>query len=292
MWERGVFIIIGLPNGTAVNQEMDQAFATFQPAVRRNTQRVVSRKLGARVAARKEARRAANSEKGQGRTPSGQDEPPPLADLDDILDFLVLAGDAEAEEEEGIVEEGGADKVAGPLAEGPVVDGVVTEQDHTIEHKASVMNVGLSNLDLGNMVNGYPGDAIEDKPFDNSFTRKSILSWWRKVGFLPMTRSAINDPKVRYELGEGGAPEDDGKRLQLLEDAYKEGAVELQRLGFNGLDTFDTKLPRAGKRKFNTSDEEMIAELMKNQTLRAEGCSSSVSPRRTVVYFWKRVAGS
>ena len=106
-------------------------------------------------------------------------------------------------------------------------NGVVAEQDHTIEHKMSVMNVCLSNLDLGNIVNGYPGDVIENKPFDNSFTRKIILSWWRKVGFLTMTRNTVNDPKVRYELREGGAPEEDGKRLQLLDDAYREGAVEL-----------------------------------------------------------------
>ena len=84
MWERGVSIIIGLPNGTTVNQDMDQAFTTFQPAVRRSTQCVVSKKLGARVVARKEARRAANAKKSQDPTPSGQDQTPPLADLDDI----------------------------------------------------------------------------------------------------------------------------------------------------------------------------------------------------------------
>ena len=84
MWERGVFIIIGLPNDTVANREMDQAFATFQPAVRRSTQCVVSKKLGARVVARKEARRAANAKKSQDPTPSGQDQTPPLADLDDI----------------------------------------------------------------------------------------------------------------------------------------------------------------------------------------------------------------
>ena len=47
--------------------------------------------------------------------------------------------------------------------------------------------------------------------------------------------------------------------------------MELQRLGFNGLDTFDTELPRTGKREFSLSDEETIAELMKNPTLRAGG---------------------
>lgn len=26
------------------------------------------------------------------------------------------------------------------------------------------------------------------------------------VGFLPMTRNVVNDLKVRYEVGDGGAP--------------------------------------------------------------------------------------
>ena len=60
MWRQGVFIIIGLPNGMAVNQEMDQAFGTFQPAVSRSTQRVVSKKLGVHAAARKKTRLAVN----------------------------------------------------------------------------------------------------------------------------------------------------------------------------------------------------------------------------------------
>ena len=137
---------------------------------------------------------------------SGQDQPPPLADLYDLLDLLVLESNNEAKEEEDKVEDGIADKVANPVAKGALFGGVVAKQDNAIEHKSSVMNVSLGNLDLANMVNGYPGDAIEDKPFDNSFTRKSTLSWWRKVGFLPMNRSAINDPKVRYELGEEARP--------------------------------------------------------------------------------------
>ena len=137
---------------------------------------------------------------------SGRHQLPPLADLYDLLDLLVLKGNNEAKMEEGEVEEGNVDRVANPVAKSALFDGVVAKQDHAIEHKSSVMNVSLGNLDLANMVNGYPGDAIEDKPFDNSFTRKSTLSWWRKVGFLPMNRSAINDPKVRYELGEEARP--------------------------------------------------------------------------------------
>ena len=98
----------------------------------------------------------------------------------------MLEGNDEAEEEEGEVGEGNVNKAAGPIAEGAVFDGVVAEQDHTIKHKMSLMNIGLGNLDLANMVNGYPDEVIENKPFDKSFIRKSILSWWWKMRFLPM----------------------------------------------------------------------------------------------------------
>ena len=84
-----------------------------------------------------------------------------------------------------------------------------------------------------------------------------------------MNRSAVNDPKVRYELGEGGAPEEDGKRLALLEEAYKEGAAGLQSLGFNGIDAFDLELPRATDVKFGEKDEKKIDEMMKDGHMKA-----------------------
>ena len=53
------------------------------------------------------------------------------------------------------------------------------------------------------------------------------------MGFLPMTRNAVNDPKVRYEVGDRGAPQGEGKRLVLLEEEYQEGARTAQALGYN-----------------------------------------------------------
>lgn len=131
------------------------------------------------------------------------------------------------------------------------------------------MNVGLRNLDLGVMVNGYPGDPIEVRPFDNSFRRSNVLTWWGKVGFLPMNRKALDDPKVRYKLGEGGAPEDEGQRLVLLEEAYREGAAGLESLGYNGIDTFDVELPWADNVKFGKKDEKTIDAMMKDGNMRA-----------------------
>ena len=60
------------------------------------------------------------------------------------------------------------------------------------------------------------------RPYGKCFTRTNILKWWQNVGFLPMTRSALNNPKVRFELGDSDVPEEAGKRLALLKEAYRE----------------------------------------------------------------------
>ncbi len=47
---------------------------------------------------------------------------------------------------------------------------------------------------------------MELRPFDYHYTKEEIIESWLAVGFLPMTGKAAEDPKVRHELGEGGAP--------------------------------------------------------------------------------------
>lgn len=38
-----------------------------------------------------------------------------------------------------------------------------------------------------------------------------------------MNREALKDSKVRFDLGEGWAPEEDEKRLNFLKDEHREG---------------------------------------------------------------------
>ena len=191
------------------------------------------------------------------------DAMPPVANLHD-LDILLDGNDSDDEVE--VVsdvpgKQGRPEDVAVPGDE-------TAEQDHTLVYKTSVMKVGLGNLDLGHMVNGYPDDPIDLRPYDKTFTRSNILQWWRKAGFLPMTRNALNDPKVRHERGDGGAPEEAGKRLALLEQEYREGAMELSAMGYNGVDAFALELPVA-EPKFDGSDEEKIQEYMKQGHMKA-----------------------
>jgi len=81
--------------------------------------------------------------------------------------------------------------------------------------------VNIGNRDLGHIVNGFPGDPLAMRPFDKCFTTVKIVNTWIVVGFLPMTGNAANDPKVRYELGEGGAPAEARKRMELLVKDYE-----------------------------------------------------------------------
>ena len=72
-----------------------------------------------------------------------------------------------------------------------------------------------------------------------------------------MTSAALNNPKVRFELGNGGAPKEAGKCLDLLKEAHREGTAELQPMGYNGINAFDLELSVA-EPKLEMSDKEKI----------------------------------
>ena len=56
----------------------------------------------------------------------------------------------------------------------------------------------LTRKDLGELINGKPGDSIEEKPFDSAFSKESITSSFAKIGACPLTRNSLfNNPKLR-----------------------------------------------------------------------------------------------
>merc|ERR1711957_930717 len=151
-----------------------------------------------------------------------------------------------------------------------VEDPLVREEEFVVNHGKSVCSVGLGNLDLGHISNGFPGDPIEKRPFDFSFRRQTVLGWWRKVGFLPMNRNAVNDPKVRKELGVGGAPEEESRRMEWLVQDYAEGAQRLTDMGYNGF-VFDVEMPRAKECVLPEGTEERIQALMDSGNINRAG---------------------
>ena len=83
---------------------------------------------------------------------------------------------------------------------------ICDDEDDGKQKGRSICYFIFSNLDLANLVNGWPGDPVQLWPFDCHFMAEGIIETWIAVGFLPITGNAVNDPKVRHELGDGGAP--------------------------------------------------------------------------------------
>lgn len=230
MEEKGVYIMLGLPNGTEATQEMDQCYADFKPACARSTERLAGIKLAARVRARKVA---------NGGTVTANSM------TEDLAAYL----DAHQDEEDN---ENG-DKF-------------------TFSIKQNVCNVSITNRDLSFIVNGLPNDPIEKKPFSNTFTRSNIWSWWNKVGFIPMNRNAVNDPKVRYERGEGGAPEQESKMIELLVEDYAKCAADLAGMGFNE-DILDLEAATVEPKNYLTAEneEELVDKIIASKAIGKAG---------------------
>ena len=244
MADKGVHIILGLPNGTSATQEMDQAYADYQPECRKSTMRLASIKLKNRVDARKKAH---EKETGAASAQNVVTDDTRRQDLEEYL--------AEVDAEENNNNE--------------------TEDEDNFEFQVnnSVCHVSIGNHDLPFIVNGLPTDPIEKRPFDYIFTRSNIWKWWVAVGFIPMNRNACNDEKVRYELGEGGAPPDASNRLELLEADYMKFARELDELGFNG-DILDLKLPvYKPPAPAALNNEELAKQLVEKKALSKAGRS-------------------
>ena len=74
-----------------------------------------------------------------------------------------------------------------------------------------------------------------------------------------MTRNCLKDPKIRFELGEGGAPEDVQRMMVLLEDDYKKASNKLGQMGFNR-EVLDLELKVADVPDEITKDEEKLIQ--------------------------------
>ncbi len=65
-----------------------------------------------------------------------------------------------------------------------------------LQEKGQEGKVSMGNRDLANIVNGFPGNSVKNRPFDYTFTKENIDNSWIVVGFLPMIANAGNDAKV------------------------------------------------------------------------------------------------
>ena len=134
----------------------------------------------------------------------------------------------------------------------------------------SVCSVSIGNRDIGAIVNGFPHDSVEKRPFDKCFTYVNIFNTWITVGFLPMTGNAVNDPNVRYESGKGGAPEEAGRCMELSVQEYEECAQTLNRLGFNG-DVLNLEVCQVEENGYPSDEERQTEHIVKNKLVNKAG---------------------
>lgn len=272
MADMGVHILLSLPNATAATAEMDQLYTKFQPRCKRSTVRVASLKMLARAEARRKA--------------GADDASVSVVRIDEEDDVVEVE-----DKEDG---DGDGDEEAKSNDGSDVDNDEVSDADtsSTSKKKSSVCTVRLGNLDLGNIVNGFPGDPIELRPFDYSFQKETIIRTWKAVGFVPMTANAVNDPKVRHELGDGGAPDVVQKRLKALNNDYGGSGKKLDAIGMNG-HVLDVKMPRVVKQKIPATSEAKIQKMVNDGSLSKAGswfkCGVSVANSLEVMEAIRRV---
>ena len=123
----------------------------------------------------------------------------------------------------------------------------------------------LTNDNIPEIINGKPGDAIEDRPFDNSFTPKKLWGSWVAIGFTPFTRKALLHKKVRRTLGEGGASKEMKEVLESVSAKYADLKEKVKGKGLNEF-VFNAKLPFVRKNaRLEKTKQEQIQSLVKNK---------------------------
>jgi hypothetical protein len=129
--------------------------------------------------------------------------------------------------------------------------------------RRSACKISIGNRDLANIVNGFPGNKWEKKPFNYTFIQENIINSWIVVSFLPMTANAANNPKVRFELGEGGATEAEQKKMSGLYTDYCTKRDDLRKMEFNA-ELLDLEPTHVKNHLLPANEEEAIQALMKN----------------------------
>ncbi len=241
--KQGVDISLGLPNGTECTQEMDQGFQEYKPATDASTVRVAAKKMAARVLARKKFRAKMQQNGNQKQSAKIVNAIESESAIEDLNEYL---------------------------AEGEA-DDIDEEDNFSFEVQGSTCNVKIDNNDLSAIVNGFPDDPIELRPFDKIFNSTNIWKWWCKVGFITMNQNALYDDKVRQQLGgEKAAVGDYGKRLKILAQDYEMAANEVTEMGFNG-EILDLEMEVVQPQQNIDNEDELVNKLVAENAVTSTG---------------------
>lgn len=206
LWNKGIIIILGLPNATEATQEMDDLYQTFKPRTYRSAQRAASIKLARRIEARKRSLRKQRKKRTAPRTPQ-QSELPSLPPIN------VTDKDESSDPEDSNYSDS---------------DGSDSEYKET-KKKPCVVNLDCEDLSF--IVNGHHFDPVELRPFRYTFTKDRIWKSWCNIGWIPMTRKCLEHHKVRHELVPGGADEGARKDMETWKEDYEDIKKKCQDIG-------------------------------------------------------------
>ena len=113
--------------------------------------------------------------------------------------------------------------------------------------------------DLAVIVNGRADDDISKRPFDKCFAKEKIVQAWRKVGFVPFTRSCLKNKRVRKELGQ----HTEDIVLEHLQIEYELLNDSLEEDNFNpGI--WDSAIPTAVHVNRADTEAEQVEQLLRS----------------------------
>ena len=229
MQQRGVYLVLGLPNSTSCTQEQDQLYQEFKMKTRTKTGEIFSAKLYKRSLAIKELK----------------DELRQLGFHEDIREVTDITDEA-------------SDQTAIIAADCEVTPAMKVVLDKL---KIVMRTPSLSNDDLSLIVNGAPDEPMCMSPFFSTFSKPKILNCFRRVGYAPFTRACLKSTYIRHELGE----EREDNTLEDLVQEYEDAKMELKHEGFNVEGIFDAEVPTATKLRRKETEEEQVKALVERK---------------------------
>ena len=138
-------------------------------------------------------------------------------------------------------------------------------EQHQLDDTVVIPVSHLTNDDIPEIINGKPGDPIEERPFDNKFTSERILKSFLNIGWTPFTRKALEHKKVRHMLGEGGASEEMKGTLESVQERYDSLRTKVTDSGINGF-VFNAHIPVHKKHPITQKlEDEQVKELVDNK---------------------------
>jgi hypothetical protein len=229
-FEMGLLLLMGLPNATAIQQEMDVLFQGFKAATYARGLTLLTKKLMLR-GREFQLNRNAEGMVEEDETEQGEDR-----ENDDDNDMLTRRRTLMTEER-------------------------ATTRSSVAKATASkALMIGFEELSI--VVDGTEGDPLDMRPFRKFFTKERIVKTWEKVGFVPFTRKCLSHPKVRHELGQ-----DNGARatdLECVQANYNDLVLLAEAEGLNA-GVFDAEVPTAAPVQRVTDEDEQVKELVEKK---------------------------